>query len=67
MSVPKVREAERAYSITEAADLKGVSPDLIRRAIRATEGNTLPAKRIGRGYRIAASALETWWSRLEDA
>lgn len=65
MSAPKV--AERAYSITEAADLKGVSPDTIRRAIRATEGATLSAKKVGRGYRIGASALEAWWASLEDA
>jgi len=67
MTVPRVKEAERAYSITEAADLKGVSPDTIRRAIRATSGQVLAAKRVGRGYRIAASALEAWWASLDDA
>lgn len=67
MSVPRVKEAERAYSIDQAAELKGVSADTIRRAIKATSGNVLPAKRVGRGYRIAASALEAWWAALEDA
>jgi len=61
------RQAERAYSVTEAAELKSVSPDLIKRAIRATSGNTLRAKKLGRGYRITASALEDWFNGLEDA
>lgn len=59
--------AEEAYTISEAAAIKRVSPDLIRRAIRATEGPTIRAKKIGKGYRIAASALEDWWNQLEDA
>lgn len=61
------REAERAYTIAEAAELKGVSLDTIRRAIKATEGATLAAKKLGRGYRIGAGALEAWWDGLEDA
>jgi excisionase family DNA binding protein len=67
MSQPKVREAEKAYSIQEVAELKGISPDFVRRAIRATSGNVLPAKKVGRGYRISASAVEAWWAGLEDA
>lgn len=59
--------AEAAYTIAEAAELKRVSPDHIRRAIKATAGPTLAAKKVGRGYRISASALEDWWSQLEDA
>lgn len=66
MSAPAIT-AEAAYTITEAAGLKRVSPDLIRRAIHATAGPTLRAKRVGKGYRIAASALEDWWNQLEDA
>lgn len=65
MTPPKV--AEKAYSIQEVADLKGISPDYVRRAIRATSGNTLPAKKLGRGYRISASAVEAWWAGLKDA
>ena len=61
------RAAEAAYSIAEAADLKGVSPGYVRNAIRATEGNVLHAKKVGRGYRISASALEAWWEGHEDA
>lgn len=64
---PQVKQAERAYTIVEAAELKSVSPDFVRAAIRAKEGNTLPAKKIGRGYRITASALEAWWDRMADA
>jgi excisionase family DNA binding protein len=63
MTTPRIREAERAYNITEAAELKGVSPDTIRRAIRS---GTLAAKHVGRGYRIAASSLEAWWDALPD-
>lgn len=65
MTAPKV--AEVAYTIDEAAALKRVGPDTIRKAIRATSGNTLAAKKVGRGYRIAASALEAWWDGLADA
>lgn len=63
----QVKQAERAYTIVEAAELKSVSPDYIRAAIRASEGNYLRAKKVGRGYRIAASDLESWWNGLEDA
>lgn len=59
--------AERAYSIPEAAALKGVSADTIRQAIKATVPPLIRAKKVGRGYRISASALEDWWNQLEDA
>lgn len=59
--------AEAAYTLDEAARLKRVSKDLLRRAIKATEGPTLRAKKVGKGYRVSASALEDWWSQLEDA
>lgn len=61
------REAEPAYTVTEAAEIKRVSPDLIRRAIKATEGATLRAKNLGGRYRISASALDEWFDSLEDA
>lgn len=67
MSTPKVKEAERAYTIQQVAELKGVSPDYVRAAIKATEGNVLPAKKVGRGYRISTSAVEAWWERMTDA
>lgn len=60
-------EAEAAYTIPEAAALKRVSPDLIRRAIKSTEKPFLRAKKVGKGYRIPASALEEWFDSLEDA
>jgi excisionase family DNA binding protein len=62
---PKV--AERAYTIAEVAELKSISPDYVRAAIKATSGNTLPAKKVGRGYRISASAVEAWWAAMQDA
>ena len=61
-----IRDAEPAYTITEAAVIKRVSPDLIRRAIKATSGATLRAKRVGNGYRISATALEDWFDSLPD-
>lgn len=63
----RVVEAERAYTIAEFAALKSVSPDFVRAAIKATKGNTLPAKKVGRGYRITASAGEAWWNGMADA
>lgn len=61
-------QAEAAYTIPEAAALKRVSPDTIRRAIRSTDpDHHLRAKRVGKGYRIPASALEEWFDGLEDA
>ena len=62
-----MREAEAVYTVSEAAEVKRVSPDLIKRAIRATAGTPLRAKRIGKGYRISASALDSWFDGLEDA
>ncbi len=67
MASPRPVVAEEAYTVVEAAALKRVSPDLIKRAIRATEGNVLKAKVLGKGYRISASALEEWWAGVEDA
>lgn len=61
------RVAERAYTLVEAAEIKSVSRDLLLRAIKATEGNTLPAKKIGKGYRVSASDLDAWYDRLPPA
>lgn len=55
---------KRAYDIESAAGLYSVSPDLIRRAIKAGE---LPAKRAGRKYLIGADALDVWFEGLGDA
>ena len=59
--------AEEAYTIPEAAALKRVSQDTIRQAIKRTEPPFLRAKKVGRGYRITASALEAWFDSLPDA
>lgn len=62
------REAERVYTTTEAAEIKRVSPDTIKRAIKSTDPDKhLVAKRLTSGYRIKASDLDDWWDRLEDA
>lgn len=63
----KVREAEKAYTLDEAAALLSISKDTLRRAIKATSGNVLPAKLVGGRYRIRASALDAWFDGLEDA
>lgn len=61
------REAEKAYTVTEAAERKGVSTGTIRRAIHATEGPCLNAKRVGGRIRISASELDAWFASLPDA
>lgn len=62
------REAERSYTIAEAAALKSVSPDFVRTAIKRTDRYALRAKKIGKGYRIDASALDQWWNEaIPDA
>lgn len=63
----KIREAEKAYTIQQLAELKSVSPDFVRDAIKRTDGKALLAKKVGRSYRISASAAEAWWAGLEDA
>jgi excisionase family DNA binding protein len=57
-------EAERAYRITEAAAVKGVSEATIRRAIHASD---LKAKKVGRFYSIPARALDDWYDALPEA
>ena len=65
------RDAERLYTIAQAAELMSVAEGTIRAAIKATEGNPLEAVNIGTGlqprYRIRASALDAWVSRMESA
>lgn len=59
--------AEAAYGLKEAAELKGVSIDTLKKAIHATEGPVLKAKRVGNRYRIGARALDDWFESLPDA
>lgn len=68
MSTPKtpVTRAEAAYTIAQVAELKNVSQGFVRKAIKATEGAVLRAKKVGKGYRISASAVEDWWAALDD-
>jgi excisionase family DNA binding protein len=62
---------EEALTVAEAAELLRVSPDHIKRAIRSTgaagQPVPLPAKLVGRGYRIRASALWDWFDMQETA
>lgn len=64
---PRTRDAEAAYTLREAAAIKRVSPTLLRKAIHATEGPTLRAKRVSNGYRVTASELDRWFDSLDDA
>lgn len=59
--------AEAAYTIPQAAAIKNVSPDFVRRAIHRTEPPFLRAKKVGKSYRIGATALDEWWDQLDDA
>ena len=59
-------EAEKAYTIAQVAELKNVSPGFVRKALNATEGACLTAKKVGKSYRISASAIEAWWAALPD-
>ena len=43
------RQPEAVFTIREAAEWARVSEDTIKRAIRATSGPTLRAKKLGRG------------------
>lgn len=68
------RDAERAYTIDQAAELKSVSPGYVRRAIKSNgqpdkKGVIVPplaAKKVGKSYRIGAAALDAWWNALPD-
>lgn len=61
------RVAEEVYKLDEAAKIKSVSVDMLKRAIKATKGNTLEAKMVGRTYRVKASDLDAWYDALDDA
>lgn len=69
MSAPKTaaKTAQKALSLKEAAALKGVSQDTLRRAIHATEPPFLRAKKVGAHIRIGENDLEDWWDQLPDA
>ncbi|WP_193636267.1 helix-turn-helix domain-containing protein [Brachybacterium subflavum] len=49
-----------AVTIDEAADLVPFSADYLRKAIRRTDGNPLPARLAGRKYVIRVADLEEW-------
>lgn len=69
MSAP----ARIAYSVRDAAEVAGVSTQLILRAIKSQgrqgEPPHLPAKFLGgrAGYRVKHSHLESWVDKFPDA
>ena len=65
---------EKHYTIAEAVEVAGMSESTLKRAINATEGHVLRAKRKpsrnggpGRGYVIPASALAEFLQGLDEA
>lgn len=60
----KQRPVEQRHTPEQAAALMQVSKDFILTAIRA---GALPAKKVGKGYRIKGSDLDSWYETLEDA
>ncbi|MGN6127584.1 MAG: hypothetical protein ACTHON_13550 [Humibacter sp.] len=60
-----------AVGINEAVRLIGVSPRIVRRAIRTSDPTSYPpplrAKWMGRKYSIRVADLIEWWESLEDA
>jgi excisionase family DNA binding protein len=61
------RQSEESYTVAQVAAMKNVSQGFVRQAIHATEGAVLRAKKLGKGYRIDASAVDAWWKDLPDA
>ena len=49
-----------AVTIDEAADLVPFSPDYLRKAVKRTAGNPLPARLAGRKYVITTENLREW-------
>lgn len=49
-----------AVTIDEAADLVPFSPDYLRKAVKRTAGNPLPARLAGRKYVITTENLRQW-------
>lgn len=52
-----------AVTIEEAADLVPFSPDYLRRAVKRTGQNPLPARLAGRKYVITVQNLTEWVER----
>lgn len=49
-----------AVTIDEAADLVPFSPDYLRKAVKRTGDNPLPARLAGRKYVITTENLRQW-------
>lgn len=60
-------EAERSHTVAEVCQLKSVSKNFVLAAIHRTDGSGLRAKKVGKGYRIDASAINEWWAAMPDA
>lgn len=52
-----------AYPLREAAEMVSLSEDYLRRAIKRTEGNHLPAQKVGKKYLVRHEDLAAWIAR----
>lgn len=55
-----------AVTLEEATDLVPFSSDYLRKAVKRTAGNILPARFAGRKYIITVDALRAWVEREGD-
>lgn len=62
--------ARLLLTLTEAAEAVGMSELTMRRAVKATDPakfpHPLPAKKVGKAYRIKADDLAAWVDALPD-
>lgn len=58
---------QKAHTRKEAAELVGLHPNQLSKAINATEGHRLKAKRVGGRIRILDRDLWEWFDGLPDA
>lgn len=59
--------APLSYTVSQVAQLTGLSVDFIRRAIRATDPDMhLPARLAGAKYVVLATDLEKWLKNLPE-
>lgn len=56
-----------AVTLSEATELVPFSEDYLRKAVKRTAGNPLPARLAGRKYVVTVDALAAWVNEEGDA
>lgn len=56
-----------AVTLSEATELVPFSEDYLRKAVKRTAGNPLPARLAGRKYVVTVDALTTWVQEEGDS